>query len=136
MQMFDKQHIARKARWPRAWFMTNAPLKTLKFKSICPLSAEFILLELRLGIKTTGQKKRKAWCEPSFSLFSYSVDRRSLRLASCDSQLFFFFLRNDNPRRDGEHQRFGIATDRVVLEQSVDIRNLREDRSSFFDTFF
>ena len=41
--------------------------------------------------------------------------------------LFFLFL-DDDPRRDHHHQALRFAADADVLEQTVDVRQLAEDR--------
>jgi len=50
--------------------------------------------------------------------------------------LLFFFSRDDDPWTYGEHQRAGFSTDRIVLEESVDIRNIGEHRRATFGSTF
>lgn len=45
-----------------------------------------------------------------------------------DAELFLFLLRDDDPWSDHHHEALRLATDAGVLEEPVDVRDLREHR--------
>ena len=57
-------------------------------------------------------------------------------LSGGNTQLFFLFFLDDDSRRDHHHQAGGFASNTGVLEQTVDERDLVEDRNTLFVTAF
>src|SRR6185312_14886892 len=53
--------------------------------------------------------------------------RVGLPLRQIDTEELFFFLLDDDPGSDHEHQAFGLTTDAGVLEQAADVGDLVED---------
>ena len=53
-----------------------------------------------------------------------------------DAHALFFLFLDDDPRRDHHHQAVGLAADADVLEQSIDVGHLGEERHAEFIAAF